>query len=95
MSHEHELSKYRRNGNRVDLDKLLEMGQAYQDKTGWRPTNPAKNSGVPVEKPPRPRRSRSAGGRGPAAAQSPPDRVWQRIEVVQSGDGVDERATGQ
>ena len=48
MSHEHELSKYRRNGNRVDLDQLLTMGQKYQAETGWRPTNPGKNSGVPA-----------------------------------------------
>ncbi len=51
MSHEHELSKYERNGNRVDLGRLLEMGREYQGKTGWRPSNPAKNSGVPVAKP--------------------------------------------
>lgn len=51
MSHEHELSKYERNGNRADLGKLLEMGREYQGKTGWSPSNPAKNSGVPVAKP--------------------------------------------
>ena len=50
MSHEHELSKYQRNGNRVDLDMLLDMGKKYQADTDWRPTNPAKNSGVPVKK---------------------------------------------
>ena len=50
MSHEHELSKYERNGNRVDLDMLLNMGREYQADTGWRPTNPTKNSGVPVKK---------------------------------------------
>ena len=51
MSHEHELSKYERNGNRVDLPPLLEMGRTYQAETGWSPTQPEKNSGVPVEKP--------------------------------------------
>ena len=53
MSHDHELSKYERNGNRVDLIELLDMGKRFQSKTGWVPTNPAKNSGVPVtdEKP--------------------------------------------
>ena len=51
MSHEHELSKYERNGNRVDLPTLLEMGQEFQTKTGWQPTQPEKNSGVPVERP--------------------------------------------
>ena len=64
MSHEHELSKYQRNGNRVDLDLLLDMGRNYQDDTSWRPTNPSKNSGVPVkkdegEKPPRRRPARA------------------------------------
>ena len=51
MSHEHELSKYERNGNRVDLPRLLKMGRTYQQETGWSPTQPEKNSGVPVEKP--------------------------------------------
>ena len=49
MSHEHELSKYERNGNRADLPKLLEMGQEFQTKTGWKPTQPEKNSGVPAK----------------------------------------------
>ena len=35
MSHEHELSKYARNGNRTNLDKLLEMGKEYQQEVGW------------------------------------------------------------
>ena len=48
MSHEHELSKYERNGNRVDLTELLDMGKRFQSDTRWVPTNPAKNSGVPV-----------------------------------------------
>ena len=42
MSHEHELSKYARNGNRTDLGKLLEMGWAYQKETGWRPAKEEK-----------------------------------------------------
>ncbi|MBI2935420.1 MAG: NADH-quinone oxidoreductase subunit I [Chloroflexi bacterium] len=37
MSHEHEISTYARGGRRVDLPRLLEMGMAYQQKTGWRP----------------------------------------------------------
>ena len=51
MSHEHELSKYERNGNRADLPRLLEMGKEFQAKTDWKPTQPQKNSGVPVERP--------------------------------------------
>lgn len=37
MSHEHELSKYARNGNRTDLSKLLEMGWQYQTDSNWQP----------------------------------------------------------
>ena len=51
MSHEHELSKYQRNGNRVDLSSLLTMGTQYQSKVDWKPKQPEKNSGVP--KPPK------------------------------------------
>ncbi len=47
MSHEHELSKYERNGNRVDLSELLSMGIRYQNMIGWKPQQPKKNSGVP------------------------------------------------
>ena len=50
MSHEHELSKYQRNGNRVDLGQLIEMGTEYQAEMSWRPRQPEKNSGVPVKK---------------------------------------------
>ena len=50
MSHEHELSKYERNSNRVDLPQLLEMGKEFQTKTNWRPTQPEKNSGVPAKR---------------------------------------------
>ena len=50
MSHEHERSKYLRNGNRVDLGGLLEMGRKYQADTAWKPERPDKNSGVPVKK---------------------------------------------
>lgn len=45
MSHEHELSKYQRDGNRVELPVLLEMGKRFQDETGWQPTQ-AKNVGA-------------------------------------------------
>jgi NADH-quinone oxidoreductase subunit I len=37
MSHEHELSTFRRDGRRVRLEQLLEMGKRYQALTGWRP----------------------------------------------------------
>ena len=47
MSHEHEMSKYERNGNRADLPALLDMGKKYQQATAWQPKQPEKNSGVP------------------------------------------------
>jgi NADH-quinone oxidoreductase subunit I len=50
MSHEHELSKYERNGNRVDLPQLLEMGKQYQAQVNWKPAQPEKNSGIPVKR---------------------------------------------
>ena len=50
MSHSHELSKYERNANRVDLSQLLEMGKEHQAEVGWEPRQPEKNSGVPVKK---------------------------------------------
>ena len=37
MSHEHELSTYERNGDRMDLPNLLEMGMQYQVETAWIP----------------------------------------------------------
>ena len=37
MSHEHELSDYQRNGARMDLPALLQLGQKFQDDTAWIP----------------------------------------------------------
>ena len=37
MSHEHEMSTYARNGDRVDLPALLEIGKNYQTVTDWIP----------------------------------------------------------
>ena len=37
MSHEHEMSTYQRNGDRVDLPVLLEIGQKFQEQTAWIP----------------------------------------------------------
>ena len=86
MSHEHELSKYERNGNRADLGRLLEMGREYQGETGWRPTNPAKNSGVPVAKPPSPKAAaKKAGGGGEGAGESSPKAAAKKAG---GGDGA-------
>ena len=37
MSHEHEMSGFNRNGTRVDLPALLEIGQKFQKETDWIP----------------------------------------------------------
>ena len=37
MSHEHEMSTYQRNGDRVDLPALLEIGKKFQAETAWIP----------------------------------------------------------
>ena len=37
MSHEHEMSTYQRNGDRVDLPVLLQIGQKFQRDTNWIP----------------------------------------------------------
>ena len=37
MSHDYEMSTFERNGDRVDLIELLEMGKRYQKKTDWIP----------------------------------------------------------
>ena len=37
MSHEHEMSTYQRNGDRVDLPALLEIGKKFQAETDWIP----------------------------------------------------------
>ena len=99
MSHEHELSKYQRNGNRVDLEMLLDMGRKYQDDTDWRPTNPTKNSGVPVKKDegdatPRRRPQR----RRPAAAntereQASPDVATVVAEPEEAGSSAQDPAS--
>ena len=54
MSHEHELSQYERNGNRVDLPELLEMGKKHQLDTSWEPTQ-EKNIGAPDKATERPK----------------------------------------
>lgn len=37
MSHEHEMSTYERNGDRVALPALLDIGKKYQQETAWIP----------------------------------------------------------
>tara|TARA_B100001013_G_scaffold229400_1_gene140732 strand:- start:248 stop:550 length:303 start_codon:yes stop_codon:yes gene_type:complete len=44
MSHEHEMSVYERNGDRVDLIELLEMGKKYQKDMNWIPPSQLKKA---------------------------------------------------
>ena len=37
MTHEHEMSTFSRNGDRVDLPALLEIGHKFQKATDWIP----------------------------------------------------------
>ena len=89
MSHEHELSKYERNGNRVDLDMLLDMGKKYQADTDWRPTNPAKNSGVPVETDAATRRPARRPARGRRSSEEGDSRSAAATAVADSGQSDD------
>jgi NADH-quinone oxidoreductase subunit I len=49
MSHEHEMSTYQRNGDRVDLPALLTIGKKYQAESGWQPA--AAKAKKPAAKP--------------------------------------------
>ena len=51
MSDEHELSVVARNGNRANLDRLLEMGGDYQKRTGWKPEKETKAEEAKEETP--------------------------------------------
>ena len=45
MSHEHELSTFQRNGDRMELEPLLDLGKRFQVETNWiPPTQRAKQS---------------------------------------------------
>ena len=47
MTHEHEMSTFSRNGDRVDLPVLLEIGHKFQKETGWIP--PTKRAKAPKD----------------------------------------------
>lgn len=65
MSHEHEMSTYQRDGDRVDLPVLLEIGKKFQRETGWVPeSGSASGPGAGGASPDSP-----AGDASPAAAE--------------------------
>ena len=96
MSHDHELSKYERNGNRVDLGQLLEMGKQYQAETSWVPRQPEKNSGVPVKKDAEgggaPRRAKARRTTSAATAEAAPA---ADAEAAADRGGVEPEAEGE
>lgn len=99
MSHEHELSKYERNGNRMDLEQLLDLGKQFQDDVKWKPKQPKKNSGVPVKKEPR-AESDATGDRPqpakrprPAAETTPPQAEEPSVDQTVPEIKDEERAT--
>ena len=51
MSHEHEMSVYERNGDRVDLIELLEMGKRYQEEQNWVPPSTLRKKAAPRRRP--------------------------------------------
>ncbi len=93
MSHGHELSKYERNGNRVDLPQLLEMGKEYQTEVGWKPKQPEKNSGAPLE-----RDSAPDGEAVPASATAAPAKEMskeERLAAARARAQAKQRATAE
>ena len=88
MSHEHELSKFERNGNRVDLPALLDMGRRYQESTGWQPKQPGKNSGVPLPPKEPPKKAEPI-----ELAQVPREAVEHRKAVMRARAQEREQAT--
>jgi len=91
MSHEHELSKFQRNDNRVDLAQLLNMGKEYREKTGWAPKRPEKNSGIPIKKDDKPRSVRK---RAPKKTTTPANTPIA-VEVETPTEDAGEKAKTQ
>ena len=91
MSHEHELSKFQRNDNRVDLAQLLNMGKEYREKTGWAPKRPEKNSGIPIKKDDKPR---SVSKRAPKKTTTPANTPIA-VEVETPTEDAGEKAKTQ
>ena len=96
MGHEHELSKYERNGSRVDLPQLLEMGKEYQAEVGWKPKQPEKNSGVPLKQDSSPdgEAVRTSATAGPAKEMTKEERLAAARARAQAKQGATSEATG-
>ena len=86
MSHEHELSKFQRNDNRVDLAQLLKMGNEYREKTGWTPKQPEKNSGIPIKKDDKPKPVRKRAPKKTTTPANTPVAVEVEIPTEDAGE---------
>ena len=86
MSHEHELCKFQRNDNRVDLAQLLKMGKEYREKTGWTPKQPEKNSGIPIKKDDKPRPVRKRAPKKTTTPANTPVAVEVEIPTEDAGE---------
>ena len=86
MSHEHELSKFQRNDNRVDLAQLLKMGEEYREKTGWTPKHPEKNSGIPIKKDDKPKPLRKRAPKKTTTPTNTLDPVEVEIPTEDAGE---------
>ena len=72
MSHEHEMSTYERNGDRVALPALLDIGKKYQQDTKWVPPTvlaKAKKEAEDAAKAAEAAKSEAAGSEAVAAVQ--------------------------
>ncbi len=97
MSHEHELSKYERNGSRVDLPQLLEMGKEFQAEVGWEPKQPEKNSGVPLKQDSAPdgEAVRASATAAPAKEMTKEEKLAAARARAQAKRGADPAAAGE
>lgn len=72
MSHVHELGGYARAGSRVTLQELLKYGREFQERSGWKPSNPEKNvAGVALAKEKEKRQPAAAASRSEPASSNP------------------------
>ena len=76
MSHEHEMSTYRRDGDRVDLPALLEIGKKFQNEAAWAPT-PART----------PRRSGSSTSEGESSSAADGESTATEAPPPEGGSG--------
>ena len=76
MSHEHEMSTYRRDGDRVDLPALLEIGKKFQNEAAWAPT-PART----------PRRSGSSTSEGESSSAADGESTATEAPTPEGGSG--------